>query len=193
VSDEQVTDETTVEVTETTQPEVTVTGSEPVVTDTEATAPANAFEDRMNVIKASGTAAQISLITALEKYLKMMRPGVPVERNVGARNQYDLWKSILFITEDAPAEDFKKTWNILLAYFEEYKEQCFHDRYIYRFAEFWIWSESELAGFQRIVNLIKLTCNISERNKNLKLVVLDKTLELGFTDNARQRVISFYS
>jgi hypothetical protein len=152
----------------------------------------SAFNVQMGALKANGTLFQKALIHSLEDYLEVMKPGVPVNKDVGARKQYDLWKAISTIAESSASNEFKKLWNILLAYFEEYKGAAFHDRYIFRFSEYWIWNENELAALQRVINLIKLTSNPAERAFGLKQVVLDKTLELGFSDTAKQRIVIFY-
>lgn len=150
------------------------------------------FLSKVEEMKVSGTSAQKILIASIEKYVKDMAPGKQIEVNAGARSQYSLWKAISYVVETAPAEEFKKLWSILLAFFEEYKDKAFHDRYVFRFSEYWMWPLVELNGLHRIINLIKLTSNAKERAKGLKQVDLDRSLAEGFSDEARQKLISFY-
>lgn len=150
------------------------------------------FLSKVEEMKVSGTSAQKILIASIEKYLSDMAPGKQVEVNAGARSQYSLWKAISYVVETAPSEEFKKLWSILLAFFEEYKDKAFHDRYVFRFSEYWMWPLTELNGLHRIINIIKLTSNAKERTKGLKQVDLDRSLAEGFSDEARQKLISFY-
>jgi len=151
-----------------------------------------AFQKTIAKIKESGTASEKGLVASIELYMEKLKPGVPVNETDGARIQYNLWKTISALLESYPDSEFKRLWYILLAYFEEYKDAAMHERYIFRFAEYWSWSDTELFGFQRIINIIKLTSNPTTRSSELKKVDLDRSLEVGFSDKARQRVINFY-
>jgi len=150
------------------------------------------FETLINKIKESGTATQKTLILAIETYMEKMKPGMPVDDATGARNQYVFWKTISGLVERAEKDEFKKLWSILLGYFDQYKDGAFHDRYVFRFSEFWHYSISELNAYQRVINLIKLTANAKERESGLKQVDLERTLAEGFSEEARQRIITFY-
>ena len=150
------------------------------------------FLSKIEEMRTAGTQAQKILIASLDKYITDMAPGKPLDVNVGARNQYNLWKAIIYVVDTAPIEEFKKLWSILLGFFEEYKDKAFHDRYVFRFAEYWLWSEHELNGLHRILNIIKLTSNPNERAHGLKQVDLDRSLAEGFSDDARQKLVNFY-
>jgi hypothetical protein len=150
------------------------------------------FETQMNGFKQNGTVAEKSLISGIEQYMKNMAPGKPIDFDVGARQQYQFWKLISGLAENSKTEDFKKLWSILLTYYKKYKTGVFHERYVFRFSENWVWSESELHGFQRVINVINLTCDPAERISGLKQVSLDRSLSEGFTDDARQRIVSYY-
>ena len=150
------------------------------------------FEDLIQKLKASGTVNQRSLITALEQYVDVLAPGKPIEGDQGARIQYGFWKTISNVLENAPADEFKLLWNILLGFFNAHKDGALHERYVFRFSEFWSQSEAELTAFQRLINLIKLTANPSTRAQSLKQVDLQRTLAEGLSETARQRVLMFY-
>lgn len=143
-------------------------------------------------IKDSGTTIEKSLLVSLETYVSDMAPRKPVDIKTGARHQYSLWRVIRTALETVPAEDFKKCWNLILAFFKEYEDASFHDRYVFRFADQWVQSDKELLAFQSILNMIKLTADPATRAANLKKVDMKRTLEIVFSDVARQRVQSFY-
>lgn len=173
----------------------------PVVSAPQKTAPvvslkqpaaAEGFRALIEKMKTDGTKDEKKLIANIEQYMQRMAPGQPMGGDDGARNQHALWKVIQGLVERAPQEEFRKLWNILLGYFEESKDGVFGDRYIFRFAESWHHSEAELTAFQRILNVIKLTSNANERSKGLRQVDLGRSLETGFSEEARQRLLSFY-
>lgn len=150
------------------------------------------FETLISQLKQSGTAPQKNLINALENYVGFMMPGNAISDDAGARQQYMLWKALIFVIDESPSDEFKKLWNIVLAFFEEYKKTVFHDRYVFRFSEFWQWSDTDLTAMQRIINIIKLTCNPDTRTTGIRKVDLNRSLETGISDNGRQKLVSFY-
>lgn len=170
------------ETQQSTQPEVVLT------TNTNVTD----FQSMVKAVKDGNNIYQKSLVVALENYIRDMAPGIPMDSDKGARFQHTLWKSISYIAEQIPVEEFKKCWSLLLAFFHEYRKGVFHERYVFRFSEFWIWSEDELNAFQRVLNLIKLTTDSTTRNTELRHVDIDRTLSVGFSDEARQRIVNFY-
>lgn len=150
------------------------------------------FSSFIQGFKENGTVAQKSLISGIEQYMRNMAPGVPVDFDSGAKFQHTFWKLISGVAESAKPDEFKKLWSILLAYFNEFKTTVFHERYVYRFSENWVWSQTDLNGFQRILNILHLTCDPNTRALGLKQVSLDRSLSEGFSDDARQRIVGFY-
>lgn len=150
------------------------------------------FQAKIAELKQSGTSNQKAVISSLETYIATMNPSMVVTEDNGAKQQYNLFKAIHNVLENSPPDEFKKTWNIILAFFNEYKNTVFSDRYIYRFSEYWQWSEDHLTAFQRLINIIKLTCEPSTRTAGLRHVDLDRSLAVGISDNARQKVTNFY-
>lgn len=151
------------------------------------------FEAQIETIRTSGTTNQKNLSNALDMYVIKMHPTVEVSEDEGARHQYNLWRALIFIIDDAPQDEFKKLWNIVLAYFEYYKDTVFHDRYVFRFSEFWQWSDDQLTALQRLINIIKLTSNQETRAKGLKQVDLNRSLDTGISDIGRQKLVNFYT
>lgn len=139
-----------------------------------------------------GTVAQQNLVAAIERYMDNMKPGKPIAPENGARQQFSLFKIIQGVVNNTSQEEFKKLWAVILAFFNEYKEGVFSDRYIFRFAEYWHHDPKDLAAFQRIINLIKITADPETRSVGLKQVDLTRTLEEGFSEEGRQKVVGFY-
>lgn len=150
------------------------------------------FEQKVADLKKTGSVHMQSLITELEIYIFKMAPGKPIDATDGAHMQYVLWKTIDKVTRTAPREEFKALWSILLGYFYNYRETVFNERYVYRFADQWNHSTVYLEMLQRVINLIKLTCDQSTMQKGLNQVSLKRTLDDGFEEEARQRIISYY-
>jgi hypothetical protein len=168
----------------------------PVVTPTQpAPAPATSFDNIVADLKAKGSIAEKSLIQSLESYIAAMKPGMPVAEHDGAQHQYTLWRTMHSLIHQSSPEEFPKQWNLLLAFFfnNQNEGQVFHDRYVFRFSEYWNRHEDELNAYQRLLNLVKLTSNPNTRKQNLKQVSLDRTLSVGFTEDGRQKLLSFYA
>ena len=150
------------------------------------------FTARIDEIKEKGTTQEKAVVIAFEAYIAGMKPGVPVAPDRGARHQYAIWKTILSVLENAPKAEFNSLWNIILAYFNNYKDGVFGDRYLFRFSDQWIWSENDLTAMQNIFNLLMLTANPATRKEGLSKVQLEKTLSTGIADEGRDRVNLFY-
>jgi hypothetical protein len=121
-----------------------------------------------------------------------MAPGIKMTQVDGAKHQESLWNLIKNVVNLDP-EEFKKAWTLLLAFFNNYADGVFNDRYVFRFFEVVNLDPASIAGFQNILNLIKLTAEPSTRTVSLKQVDLEKTTNKGFTEKAKQNIMSFYS
>ena len=143
-------------------------------------------------IKASGTAVERALVNTLETYANGMKPGTPIDPDAGARHQSNLWQALRNVVQGSPDGEFKRLWNIVLAFAHQNRNGVFGDRYIFRFSEAWRFDTDELDAFQRLLNLINLTANIGEREKGLRSVDLTRSLDKGFNEHGRARLVSFY-
>ena len=188
----ELTKEATPVVVKTATPKVVVPVAMPVVgKDTKTTAVSFDFEGIISKIKASGTLAERTFVVQIEQYITAMQPGKPMTSEVGARNQIALWRTI-FNCIERTEEEFHKIYSLLLAYFEQYKDGVFHERYVFRFAEMMTLPPEELATYQRTINLIKITCSPLGRNQSLKQVDLSRTLKDVFSEPGRQKLLTFY-
>lgn len=151
------------------------------------------FQSLIESIRQTGNEDEKQLIASLSDYIVRMAPDSKLTNDEGARYQYNLWKAISNLAENVSADRFKRCWNILLLYFKEYKNNVFAERYVFRFSEYWRWSGDELKALQCIINILMLTNNIETRTLGLKQVDLRRSLEVGFTDLAKQKIINFYN
>lgn len=153
------------------------------------------FEAFIEKIRTEGTVSQKNLLVSFENYMTQLAPGKVIEPNAGARAQYTFWKVLFNVIENSPQEEFKRQWNIVLAFFNNHSKetnQIFHPRKVFRFFEFWINGDDELNAYQRILNLIQLTADPAERESGLKRVDVSRALESTFTEVGRARLLGFY-
>lgn len=140
----------------------------------------------------NGTSAEKGLVNALESYLRGMAPGTIIDADVGARHQYNLWQALRNVVQSSPDGEFNRLWNMVLAFAHQHRQGVFGDRYVFRFSESWRYDLDELDAFQRLLNLINLTANQAEREKGLRNVDLTRSLDKGFNEHGRARLVSFY-
>jgi hypothetical protein len=159
---------------------------------TSAKVQSSVLQQLLDELKESGTVYEKALVNSLEAYSAKMAPGIPIDVEVGAHEQWVLWSTLRSVIQSAPDEEFKRLWSIVLAYAEEHKDGAFTEGCLFRFSEYWRFDLEELAGFHRILNLIKATSNIDTRAKSLRTVDLTRTLDKGISERGRSRLVSFY-
>lgn len=155
--------------------------------------PVSDMQVMFDKIKEDGTPTEQALLKALDAYVNVLAPGKAVDPKLGAFHQHTLWQTLRFTVQSSPEGEFNRLWNIVLAFAQLHKDGAFHERYIMRFSEDWHYDLEELTAFQRLINLIKLTADHTKRQANLRQVDINRTLERGFNDHGRTRLISFYS
>ncbi len=129
----------------------------------------------------------------LNRYVIDMAPRVPLTEKLGAMNQYTLWKTIEGVLDNEDFNTFNEEWNLLLKYFLDYKDAAFSPIMVFRFAEYWEWSEDELKQLQNLINIIHLTFDPSTRAVGLKQVDFELAFNAGFNDRAKQNITQFYN
>src|SRR5690606_18288573 len=115
-----------------------------------------------------------------------------ISDDVGGNAQYQLYNAIYHVIERTPDEEFKKLWNILLAFFNNYKTTVFNGKWVYRWSYNWNWGEEKLDLLQRLLNLMMLTCDPDTRRNELRKVHLVRTVEIVLSEEGRNRIIAFY-
>lgn len=150
------------------------------------------IESLFETMRQSGTVYEKSVMASLDAYREKMAPGIPVNPDDGARQQYNLWKLFETVVESAPEQEFKKLWSVMLAYINGNISGVFNDRYVYRFADQWVWGLGELNAFQRLLNLAITTSNPATRQIDIRRVSVAKTLAEGFSEKAKERLNNYY-
>lgn len=150
------------------------------------------FEKQLATLLNKGDSKVIYVISTLKTYIKEMAPGVQMNFKDGAQRQYGLWKLVSLIAESYEAADFKTAWGILLGFFNEHAKGVFGPRYAFRFSEDWSYNPDELEALQRILDLCMLTAQPSSRKSVLSQINFTKVLSKGFSESARNKIVSFY-
>lgn len=170
----------------------TATKPTPAATPKQTAPVVTPFSDLVANLVTNGSTSQKYVIGIINSYMNDMAPGIKMTQADGAKHQESLWNLIKNVVNLEP-EEFKKAWAVLLAFFNNYADGVFNDRYVFRFFEVVNLDPASIAGFQNILNLIKLTAEPSTRTASLKQVDLEKTTNKGFTEKAKQNIMSFYS
>lgn len=152
--------------------------------------PTSSFDAAVGIIKATGTVLEVATLESLESYVRNMAPGVGILPEQGANQQTVLWKLISNICERNP-EEFETLFSLVLLFLEEYQDGVFNERYIHRFAEALSISSDQINAFQRIITLMKMVANPKTRRLALKQINLEAALSVGFSEEARQRILYF--
>lgn len=134
----------------------------------------------------------INAIDAIKEYMVNMGPGKTMTIDEGSRNQVVLFRAIRSAIEFTGA-DFQLTFVTILRLFDEFRDDVFHERYVFRFMDNVTLSYDERRAFERIVNLIKVAAPVAGRKEALRQINFQKTLHYTFTEEGRQRVLSFFS
>ena len=121
-----------------------------------------------------------------------MKPGKVVDPAIGARQHFQLWHGILRIIDNCPDEEFRSTWNLVLAYFNLNQNSALNDRYIFRFMHEWAQGNDQCKAYQHIINLIKLTMDPKQRANGLKQVSLERSLTEVISEAGRSKLVAFY-
>lgn len=151
-----------------------------------------ALADVYAQVKATGNQAVILAFNAIFDYMVAMKPGITMPDDTGARNQANLYRAIRAIIENSE-NDFQISFATLLKLFDEYKEGVFNEKYIFRFIENLTLNMDDQQAYRRIVNLIKIAAPVQGRAEALKQLSFTKSLQYGFTDAGKQKVLTFFN
>lgn len=151
----------------------------------------NSFEAKINRLRQSGTAAQKSVIAKMDLYFAQMKPGLPVDPVKGGAHQLAFYMALRQVCETEMTE-FREAFKLILEYFRQYKDGALGDRYIFRFTENIQLTNTAMRPFLGLINLLRVAAEAKSREQVLKQVDLTRSLETGFSDQARQRIIQFF-
>ncbi len=133
-------------------------------------------------------------INSLLHYIKEMKPNRQMPEDVGARNQVNLYRAFQFLVS-THTDNFRELFATVLKIVDDTKSGpfgVFEDRYAYRFTSSMNLNKNDISAFERFMNLLLVTSNVKSRATISKQIDINKTLQYGFNDEAKQRITSFY-
>lgn len=164
----------------------------PPAAQTKAATVSPALDQFQALIAKAKSSGLVSLyFNNLASYIEEMRPKKVNPLPAALRQQQSLYSTILGICNRLE-DDFYPVWTALLAVFQEHRDGVFHERYVNRHMDNINLGTSEIAAFQNLLNLIRLTADPRSRALGLKQVDFTRTLQHALTDAARARLGNFY-
>lgn len=127
----------------------------------------------------------------LALYEEAMKPGKPVEVDVGARMQYMLWTALRVAMRQTDMA-FVETFKALLAWVLANRQGCCHERYINRFLDSSVIKPEDRRGFSRIMRLLTATADPRTRKLALRQINMTAATSAFTLDGGDQRIADFY-
>lgn len=149
-------------------------------------------QDLISQIKASGDKVGSDAIDAILTYAENMKPGRQMNPIDGARHQVNLYRTFQFMVNNE-SKDFTKLFATVLRIVEELRTGAFGDRYAFRFTDVVQLNKQDINSFTRFLNLLSTAAPVKGRQDAIKQIDFSKTLEYGFTDEGRQRILAFFN
>lgn len=147
-----------------------------------------AFTSMMTKEKSEGTQYARALIGFLEQYVQEMRPRKPTAPSTIKRYQEGLYDNLVTVIERAPGEQFKRLWNIAIAFFKEHSQGAFSSRYFSRGSEVWTRDPRQFLTLVDLCNLLEASKDMSTVNQVASAPITAK----NFSEDGRGRLIGFY-
>lgn len=149
------------------------------------------FDRHVDNLMQTGTNREKYVITFMSKYVNAMTPGKQMTVDEGVRNQTELWRTIKNVVENQ--EGFEAAWRLLIAYARQYRTTVFHESYVFRFMENSVLSPAEARTFERMLNVLLTASGVQNRREVTKLVDLNNRLTAGLSEEARSRLINYFT
>ena len=146
----------------------------------------------LDKVKAKLSSSGLGLLGIIENYMVEMVRRRPIVEARGVQLQVQLYRTIRSIIARTSDEDFQVLFPALLALFNEYREDVFHEDLINRFSASLTLQPAEREGYRRVVNMLMVLADPQTRRKNLSTVDLVYTTKFDFTEIATNRVINFF-
>ena len=154
------------------------------------------FEEKMTKLKTEGITAVKSLVTKLEGYQEVMSPkATSVAPTQGAAKNFDLLSTIKSVANTEDYAEFKAKFDIVNAFFREYKDDAYSEWLLHRFDIEWAWGKESLTAFQFLATVISMLCSKATREEQLTKVNLDNALDKELTnlsDTAVENIKKYY-
>lgn len=133
-----------------------------------------------------------SLCDVVVSYIAAVPPRTPIDPATLVQQQVYLYRAIAGMINKLEGEEFTQVWSWLLACFNVHRHGVFGERHVFRAMEEITLSPDDRKAFQRLLNLLILTCEATSRAYALRQIDMTKTLALGLTEPGRQRIHGFY-
>ena len=137
-----------------------------------------------------------SIVESLKIYMKACAPNIsfstPSELNILAKRQADLAKLIQLGLDAFVGKEFNQFWNLLLDAFYINRDGVFKDVLVYRVTNQLPLRLEQKECFQRLLNLLLVTCNPNTREEAVKTLIFTNVLKYVTDDFQKQKILDFY-
>ena len=165
----------------------------PEPTPVKPTAPTTAeLTDALQNARKEATAFGTMVIDQILQYIDGMAPKKQQDEASISRWQVSLYRALCSAANKCE-DDFYLVWGAILAAFHQHKDGVFHETAVFRGMQHIVLPPNDIKGFQRLLNLIKITANPVGRQAATKQVDFQRTLEFGLTEQGRMKLLNFYN
>lgn len=154
---------------------------------------ASKFEQKIADFLNNGTTFQKMFVATLQRYVEEMKPGRVFEDPMQAfKHQRSLWDTVknIVLTE----ENFIENWKMLVMFFRNNRDGALGDKYPFRFMENTPnMNTEERQAFLNLMTLLTVSGGLNNPKDVAKSVSLDRVIHRILGQEARQRVVNYYS
>ena len=130
----------------------------------------------------------------IKAYVRNMAPRKPMDVSEGKRHQATLAITLNAILNMPDTDgDYNKSLTALLRVFELAAKSTFSEHYAFRFLESVEMTNDKIDEFTRILNLLIVLGPRDGRKEAIRQIDFNKSLRLGFSDEARQRILAYFN
>ncbi len=130
------------------------------------------------------------LENVLNNYEKAMKAKMPVNREVGAQKQTELYQIIVRVAQSR--NHFTVNWELILKHFHENPTGCYSANYVMRFLDGMKVTKNDITLFTRLLNLIMFTADPAKIRESLRRVSVEKTLSNVSSPIMRANITGYY-
>jgi hypothetical protein len=164
------------------------TSPEYLGSDIVSAACAQAIED----IRISGDAVCHNALVDILEYIRTMAPGKIMTDVTGAQNQAKFFNAFI-VAANTEVLNFQAFMSVVLRLVHEHSDGAFSARSAFRFMGSLTLSQANQTAFRSVMNLLTLTADPKGRAQALKQVDMPKTLNFGFNDAGRNKMLTFFN
>lgn len=148
------------------------------------------FSSLVATIRKTGTASAVTLVSFMETYVERMKPGKITPSSEIQHMQSGLYDQLINVIEFSPANEFKRLWNIAIAFVKQYGDSAFSPVYYSRGAKDWKRDPQQFTTLTNLLNLLQVSATDMETLN--EQVSVSAVMANGFSEEARGRMIGFY-